>query len=395
MKSFKALLKGMFAVLLLASVASAQTEIRLTGSTAYRKAVHIAIGNILQTGYTYAYTGTSGLSGASQAIFVGTLAAGSHPAVIVKTSWAGSVGGVKTLTQGLSIAFLDNTTVTTTAGNNVSGAGAPQVTTTANVTMSDSFQATTPFKTPALTDTIVGVVPFKWVANAGSPTSIDNITSLQAINLLNGGLPLSQFTGLSTDEGTAVYGVGRDEDSGTRVAAFAEANFGVNGSPTQYTVGGGTGSSSTVTAISFFPANTVLGTTYPAGHSGYSGGGALANALNTPGSNAGTVGGDVGPGWLIGYLGVNDAANVTLGHELKWNGVAYSVAAVREGQYTFWSYEHLMYGSSLSGTAKTGADAIAKQLHDTDAAQSGIVVSTMQVGRSTEGGAVTFGNPYP
>jgi hypothetical protein len=71
-----------------------------------------------------------------------------------------------------------------------------------------------------------------------------------------------------------------------------------------------------------------------------------------------------------------------------WNGVAYSADNVREGKYTCWSYEHLMYRPTLSGSAKTVADQIANQIKTADASVSGILLSTMNVSRSVEGGVI-------
>ena len=93
---------------------------------------------------------------------------------------------------------------------------------------------------------------------------------------------------------------------------------------------------------------------------------------------------------LIGYFGTSDAASVNGGNNnLTYNGVAYSATAVQEGQYTFWSYEHLMYRPSLAGTQKTVADQLAQQILTADATVAGILIPTMHVSRSVEGGVVT------
>ena len=41
------------------------------------------------------------------------------------------------------------------------------------------------------------------------------------------------------------------------------------------------------------------------------------------------------------------------------------------------------------------ADQLAARIKSTDASISGILLSTMNVGRAVEGGPVTPGNPYP
>jgi hypothetical protein len=212
------------------------------------------------------------------------------------------------------------------------------------------------------------------------------MTPLLARAILSGDAPISMLTGNAADSSIYVYAMGRDEDSGTRLTAFAEAGFGVFGSPVQYvaTVSGGA-----ITAVAPYQAQTILGISYPLGHSGYASGGTLATTLNTPVSasardslNAKFA--------LFAYFGVNDANGVNGGaNNLSFNGTPYSPANVREGKYTFWGYEHLMYRSTLSGNAKTVADQLATQIKNTDAAVSGVLLSTMNVSRTTEGAVIT------
>ncbi len=71
MKKTKLLTAGMLAMLAL-NVASAQTEIRLTGSTAFRKATVNSIQHVLTAGYVWGSTTGSGIS-ANQQVFVGTV----------------------------------------------------------------------------------------------------------------------------------------------------------------------------------------------------------------------------------------------------------------------------------------------------------------------------------
>ena len=377
------------AALAIAGSASAQTiTIRITGSTAFRKPTHIAIGNILNPGYTFGYAG-SDVTKAGQAEFRGTTIVGSIP-VDIKTSWSGSVGGMQTLVQNLNVATFLNSTNLTTGG--ASGLTGPyDAATTADIAMSDSFQGSTAYTSPSLNDKVVGVIPFQWVRNVGSPAAFSNVSTLLAQILLGTGqIPLSQATGLNADEATLLTVIGRDEDSGTRLVAFAESGFGIFNPPFQNQVQGTLGAAGSVTGVAPWPINTVNGTTYPVGHSGYNSGGTVASALGTPGSLAGAG------TWLVSYPGISDAATaVGLGAAtLTYNGVAYSSTAVQEGQYTFWAYEHLMYRSSFAGSGKTVADQLATRIHDVDASQGGVLLSTMQVGRTVEGGAVTFGNPY-
>jgi hypothetical protein len=381
--------------------ASAQsTTIRITGSTAFRAATVSAIQNILSPGYTYGYIGSS-VGGANQSTFVGTTKVGNLP-VIVKCSFAGSVGGVQTIAQITPVVttaspYISETNALTATGLVLTAASATfDSPANADIAMSDSYQSSTAFNGPGyntLTDTVVGVVPFVWTKGSSSDTGVQasldkvtNITPLLARALLSGGAPLSMFNGVPADSSVFVYAMGRDEDSGTRLTTYAETGFGIFGSPIQYQA---TITSGAITAIAPYQAQTILGIPYSAGHSGYSSGGTLATTLNTPVS-ATAVDSFKAKFALFAYFGVNDANGVNGGkNNLTYNGVPYSVAAVAEGLYTFWGYEHVMYRSSLTGNAKTVADQLANQIKNTDAAVSGVLLSAMNVSRVTEGAVIT------
>ena len=384
-----------------AGAALAQTTtIRITGSTAFRAATVTAIGNILNPGYTYGYIGSS-VTGANQSTFVGTTKTG-NLSVIIKCSWAGSVGGVQTIAQQSPVVTTTNPYISETNALTATGlvltAGTATFDSPANadIAMSDTFQSSTAFNGTGyntLVDTVVGVVPFVWTkgqhsdaAVQASLANVTNMTPLLARAVLNGGAPLSMFTGTAADSSVYVYAMGRDEDSGTRLVEFAESGFGVFGSPIQFepTVAGGA-----ITAIAPYHAQTILGISYPTGHSGYSSGGTLAGVLNTPVSASArdSLGAKFA---LIAFFGKNDANGVNGGqNNLTYNGVPYSDANVQEGKYTYWGYEHLTYRSTLTGNAKTVADQLANQIKTTDATVSGVLLSTMHVSRSTEGAVIT------
>jgi len=442
--------------------ASAQTIIRITGSTAFRASTNASIGNILEPGYTFGYTG-SAFSGSNRTIFIGTTKAPTSTPVIIKCQWSGATGGIKTIVQSVALPeWLVNTSPTSTGGTQITTPSwdAPV---TADIAMGDTFQNTTEYKSPVMVPRVVGVIPFQWFRNNGAPTTIDNMNPVLAASLLSGGLPLSQFTGNPADAAVAVYGTGRDEDSGTRTATYADCLFGVFSSPLQWQpiISGGT-----ITDLVPWPPATVLGTPYPLGHSGFPGSGQLVTAMNTPGSNTTSA----NPGHLVAYAGITDAqncnpstpaaaatavvgggavtaVNVTTGGNnygsgtfitfsggggtgatavpvitngvvtgvtvtnggsgytsaptvafrggctMKYNGYEYSADNVREGKYTFWSYQILMYRPGYAQSAI--ADQLAARIKAVDANISGINVTTMNVGRAVEGGPVTPGNPYP
>jgi hypothetical protein len=360
--------------LALAAVAQAQTKVYITGSTAFRGPTHNAIKNILGAGVTYGFTGTS-FTGASQAIFEGSV---NGSPVIVKTSWSGSVAGIQTVSNGLPISnFLTDATPRSTGGTG--SATTNNESAVPDIAMADNYQNVTPFNATTLVDVPVGVVPFKWVANAGAPAALSNITPQLAQALfLNGSLSLALFTNSSADEGLKVFAVGRDPDSGTRVTTFAESGIGVNTQVVQYQP---TVSGTKVTSQIPWPQSTVNGITFPEGDGGFSSGGQLVNVMNK------TTFADLN-GYYISYMGLGDATNA-IGQgakELSYNGVLYSDAAVKQGTYTFWGYEHLMYKSTLAVDKKAVATALATQI---DTVDSPVLRSQMRVQRLSDGGLVT------
>ncbi|MGC3989365.1 MAG: hypothetical protein QM796_06740 [Chthoniobacteraceae bacterium] len=391
MKTLKNLLAGAL-LLAFAGSASAQTYVRIVGAQAWRASIYASIGHILNSGYRYAY-GSGTLSASNQAIFVGTTAVGGY-SVIIKTSFAGATGGVATLTKNATISnFLADSTATSTSGT--ASVATYETAVTGDVVAVDSPQGTTVFTSPTLTASStdpVGIEPYVWVKGSAPSSVTDaasftNITSYQAQNLLNGGLPLQQFTGNSADINVNVLATGRDENSGARIVAYAESGFGVFSSPQQYQP---TFTSSTITSLNIWPSNTLNGITYAAGHSGYANSSSVITALGAP--ITATVSG--GPAWLVSYLGATDANSVNSGaNNLTWNGIPYSVANVENGLYTFWGYAHLLYRSTYAtsnATGKTVADQIAAQLSASDFSVSGVIPANMNVTRQYDGGPVTY-----
>jgi hypothetical protein len=359
--------------LALATVASAQTVLRITGAQAFRGVTHTAVTHILEPGFSYGYQGTA-LNLANAAIFTGSV---NGAPVIIKTSWSGSTAGIRTVSQSQSVNFLPNSTAQSTGGTG--GAPAASEAAIPDVAATDSNQSSTLYTSPKLVDKIVGVAPYVWVTNTGAPATLSNITpQLAQVLWGNGSAPLALFTGLSSDEGTLVFATGRDPDSGARLIAFAEAGIGVNATVVQYQA---TITGAAITSHKPWPAETVGGVAYVEGNSGYDSFSALASVMTKT-----TLAG-IG-GYYISYFPVPDAANAVAGGAklLSYNGVSYSLEAVQSGQYTNWGYEHLMYRSSLTAIAKTIADALANQLLSTDAT---ILLGSMRVSRPTDGGLVT------
>lgn len=422
MKSFKLLAASLLAAASLSGVASA-TTVKITGSSAFRKALYCAIVNQLGNGTVkVGYTGNAALASANQATFT-------NGTDTVQCCIAGSVGGINWVINDLDAATDKDRTHPETAWISTSGSGSwgtasitgsgttfsvtggSQIATPtlvweaaapADITMSDSYQDSTAYDSVTTNVALVepsvgsvGVVTFLFGKgiqhpdiegiSAGSYNRLSNITALQFQALAaNGILPLKFFTGNAGDAAIDVVLIGRDNDSGTRLGAFAETAYGnVDKPATQFRVldsGGNnfaTGGTSTIASLTF----------EADGISGYASGGHVKNALNSSVAS-GTTDAFGNKFILVSYLGTGDAPTNTI----SYNGVGYSVNSVTAGQYSFWTYEHMYYKDTLVGSAKeTLANAIATGLHDTYAPASGVRMDDM--GSTFRGGEGTVITP--
>ena len=409
---------------MLAGLAFGQTNVDITGSTAYRANVYRAIQAILNPGYTFAYSGSAasqaGLEGSKFAIFIGTLQSNSA-SVRIKTSFSGSEAGIQAVGRPVLIAFYPDGQATS-GGLGTNNSGTPVNTENPTIDMADTQQAASNFlgryrgfTYPALTENSnspVGVVPFKFYGAPG--TTVTNVTSqmCRALYSAQGGtLPLSFFSGNSGDVGTTVFATGRDPDSGTRATLFAETGIGsrtvANGNQAPFVANTNSDTSvgdvittagGTINHFNVYPAGTVNGLGYGAGDNGYNSGGSLAAAINNA-TPAGTQ--------FIGYASTNDGDGQLAtrpGHpgtgvtELAFNGVVlgggttttYDYATntnLTYGRYTYWGYEHMYMGSGATGTILQAANDIAGNLKSSNAVLS---LSEMNVSRGAfvDGGTI-------
>jgi hypothetical protein len=422
------------------SASAASADVYLTGSSAYRAAVTNAIGHLLnspQAGFfgtaATATAPATTVGGSNEQLIKGTLinAAGSFPAgtmVYFHTVWTGSLSGLVVLTKGVPAAsdYLPDTAATSamTVGAGTSSSAGPSggtlITDSGQLTvsfgadgaLSDVFQSSTAYASPALVaanGSVLGVVPFVLVGNPDlaayvGPTSglkISNVNSTQLTQLFVAPVDLAQLTGNDSDQGT-VLPVGRDADSGTRFTTFAETGFNQVGGavlePQQYQAT----QSGTSIDVSLYPAETlfpgtVAATAFSVGQGGYSSGGKLATALSISGTSGAN---SDNPSYLIGYAGESDATTVVNagGKFLSFNGVVYGTTTggavsfnrtlIDEGEYTLWGYEHLYY---KSGNANASIlTALASQVRTKDAAVTGELISNMAVQRGYEGGPIAY-----
>ncbi|MEO6738781.1 MAG: hypothetical protein ABIP20_00920 [Chthoniobacteraceae bacterium] len=239
MTYLKTMMAASAAAIVLATPAFADVTVRITGSTAFRTATNAAISNVFAaSGNTLTNFGYAGgtQSSADKSVWRGTIS-GVAGTVIVKTSFQGSVGGVQTLDQDKTRSDWGQDTW---SGSGQSGTDGTTI--TADVALSDSFQASTIYNATTLTDKVIGVIGFVWTKGgaaqgtgstppAGSWT---NMTSLNARAFLGGRTSLQLFTGNTLDAGKFTLAQGRDEDSGTRLEAFAVSGYGILTKPVQY-----------------------------------------------------------------------------------------------------------------------------------------------------------------
>jgi hypothetical protein len=414
MKAFKLFAAGLLAAALTAS-SFAAVNLHITGSTAFRKALYTSL--VAQLGGTancrVAFIGSAnGLLGSNQATFQNSATGDT-----VYCCMAGSVGGVNwvanqipaatSLTASTSTAWISltgNGTFTapsadlTTGGTPLSAPvyDAAQV---ADVTMSDSLQSSTPYNytgTKKLIDKSCGIVTFTFAKGTQDTTGItaaqyaavSNMTPLAFQNLAASGYaPLSMFSGNEADDMVEVVLTGRDDDSGTRLAAFAETGL-------------GTVQAGNVQFQAFNSSNVDVGglsapgaidhlVQFPTSANGYSSGGKVKNVLKS--SQVGALDSDGVAFVIVSYVGLGDTPGAA--QQLNYNGVPYSAAATQAGTYTFWTKEHLMYRSdkinAISSSNKTFADALPAVISSNAGVAAGLTLASMNVDRSYEGGLIT------
>ena len=398
-----------------ASDASAQTVINITGATAFRAAAHSAIISLLGgNGVTeYGFAGAS-ISAADHAIFKGTI--GGQPYVI-RTSMSGSTAGIAAVIAQTPLTYLKDELTSpdiSTAGVQIAaavsgsgGSSAIQVATGLGKTedaigrfsFSDVDQAISNTPTPVLPGAAVGVVPFIFVSNVGSPAGMTNMTDqLHESQWSLGQLPVSMYTGNSADT-TLVLNTGRSNGSGTRATILAETQYGPFRNVIQW---GGPNTGANVTGSEGTGAVAWL---QNVGNSGYSSNTQVRQNLARSSSNV-TVGTDAtGAGGtagqnvvIVSYLTLSDASAITTitggagvgAKALTYNGVAYSANNVKNGAYTLWGYQQFYQASDANAGEITFFNTFTAAIPNTLAATTGIKIPDMGVTRSGgDGGPIT------
>jgi hypothetical protein len=423
MKLTKLILTALAGCAVVSSVRAADVTLHLYGSTAYRRASFIAIGNLYGTGVTnityatasaIATTTTTGSGSpafaASNILWQGVITTGSlsNKNVNIYCNWAGSVGGLT------SVASDPAETLNVFIPSD--GVFAHHSSGTVDVAMADCFQDVTPVNGnvtgfDTLNESNVAVLEFIWGKGTGSPSTLSNIEPWTADSILAlGHIPMSQFTGNTNDVTNSIYVTGRSDDSGTRIISETDSHYNVGDAVIQYVT--------TASTYSWYgPGNNIV----PGDGDGAISGGTVASALGaartppivitdqhsvvTTNSNA----------YLIGYVAVTDAMGsatfnggegsntlstvtgsptVPLTNWLSYNGVLFSEPAIRQGAYTDFGFEHCDYNPTLLTDAnKLGFVADYRTKLQAEAGAS-YIPGTMQLGdmnvtRADDGGPVT------
>lgn len=452
MKTIRKLILAAVAMAFVAS-ASAQTTIYILGSNGDRTATQNGIKNILAVGWTF--EGNKGAD--TQASTNGNAVASNYGAwngtwnsnpVIIKVSFAGAVAGIAAVAGNLDARFVKVNGDTGTKPKDPY-ADATAVLNTDYILakpdfgFSTNFQTTSPFTGTylgttyaTLNEETVGASALIFYGSPGFPGTpsstvstnigstytsgsgyVPNITTQLAQLLFSTGyVRLSLFTGDPAHENKYVYALGRNTDAGQRFGVNTEIGLGtttpqnvylptVTGAVTTPLTYGGTVSSQQQWPVSE-QNSQFLPVTDP-GNGGFSTGALLANALTTILSSTAYQYADPSAtgGFYVGYVTPSDgSASITnasipddnKGVALKYNGVPFSVANVRNGSYTAWVYNRIIRRNGTPATTngtliKNFADALRTRIKSTDAAQGqGILINDglFRVVRYTDGGQV-------
>src|ERR1039458_1352347 len=312
-----------------AGMASAATQyVYMTGSTAARNAFYLTIidgTTVFDATPTVIAQGNSDPSKATYHLFHGKIGGAD---TILKAHWSGSEAGISDIAGSGTQTFLDDTAVTATASPG------PFVNSVGDLAAADTDKAYSRNPTAAITGTKVCIIPFIYVKEKGSAAGLVNVTDQNVRQALKGYAVLAQFTGNSADT-TFVYVSGRDNGSGTRVNQFGDPGFGIFSSPFMVQIAA---NGSMIDQTGF---GTYLG------DYGYSSGGTVATQMGYDLSQPTAVDAANGTGVekfsVIAYLGRSDAntAEANGATDLTCNGVAYSNAAIKEGQYNLWGNEYV------------------------------------------------------
>jgi len=349
----------------------ADTDIYITGSTAFRANVHDACKNLFSPAPAE-ITGTSLTGGdsktgskAAQWVMTGTPIAGLTQisgTLTIHALFTGSVQGMQTVENGTKLFFLDK------AGNKISN--------TPTIAFSDASSLSTTYPADGINfqEENVAVQPFVICKAVTSSSALANVTGLNSEQykyaIQAGRIPLSAWTGKTSDHSTYIYNLERTKDSGTRRVGFACVGDGFNASAAIYNL-------DVTNNVMYHPTTANAAASLGGTGFGVVGGAGNGNA------NLNWGPGYVGGGDVSTALGTNLSANVSIGilsiadakgisgslaannwtQVIPFNGIWPTAAGsgiagnagtndytpITEGVYSLWGYEVVIYPISTAG----------------------------------------------
>lgn len=422
------LLAGVLALALTGS-AFGQVTVNITGATAFRAAAldtirarYVASG----VAFKYAHDGAT-FNASTSSIFQGTF--NGVASTTIRCTFNGSVEGINALVNSPADDpqyFTDSgafaSLAPTVGGAVLASYAGTKATAKSDAAFSDVGTGVTPFASSGIADNPVGVVVFSFIANAGAPANLTNITSQGWRALLTSGFQdLSLLTGVSTDAGGFVFATGRNDGSGTRTAYLDETGYGVAIPVKQYVVN--TSSSTVITQLQLVPAGGVNSPVRPGqlpanrstiwgqdidGNGGYSSGSALRTDFGKTSTSVDLRDADysqIDPAFsltLVTWLSLNDcvapknlATPAQRAKILGYDGVTLSGFAtfgattmtaddlfkVTNGNYAAWSFQQLLKSLTIGGTQSAAIDHIKANIPG-NLASAGVPLTSMAVGRT-------------
>lgn len=409
------LLSGIAALVALASSASAQVVVDITGATAFRTAAIDTIVASYGAGLLdFAHTGgAGGRSAARQSIFRGTFPGLGD--TIIRCTWTGSVEGIQTVATQITQDFFATTALTTggtaetvngVIGTHSVPAGTLLV--VPDLAFSDVYPTSSPYDVSNVVDANVGVVVFTMLANEGAPAAWTNVTAGQFRALFGAGrLPLNYF--VPTSDTRNVYATGRSDFSGTRTTYLAETGFGIANTVQQWKPVLAAGNLS-VSTLRLWPTNdgnnrSLVWGPDVLGNGGFESSSSLRTAFGATSasvqllSSTGANQGIPVPLLLLSAPGISDATTAVANgaKALSYNGVSITpasplsagdVAKVTQGAYTLWGYQHLMYNTLNDTPEMQGVLAALTVNIGANVGTAGIDIALMNVSRNNDGGTV-------
>lgn len=439
MKHTKSILMAAAAALTIAS-ASAQEVIYVTGATAFRSAANNTLYSLFGS-RLYAYSGSSTNDASAIALYFTNCVLTNGQTVDIAVTWTGSEGGIQSVASGTNnvrVPFYNRSQISAAAGGTLALTGPYKLAQPDTDNMlagtytslhkgvvgcSDSFQSASRFIANrrvedgrtyrTLNMQAVGVVPYSWIASKGFADNFPerNMTYFNAVQALRQGyLTGNALSGSLDQSGINIYTTGRNVDSGTRVIALANLNYGVTRGVNQWQC---TATNGSVTSMILHPAKNLNGIITEEGGGGESSGGVVAGYMTNVITDS-TVNDALSLGttnYLIGYVSVADmtTARRTAGLvPLKYNGVEgrcygnngfttldAGYTNIITGKYPYWGYEFITFDNiSASANAKAFANNLVTTIRGFASTNSiiapNIKLSDMQVERTADGGIINL-----